>query len=106
MNYLKLYPLLAKVYPNMPKDVNQFHEAGGMTYIMEQLLAGGYLHDDAKTVVGNGLTQYTKTPRLNNEQLEWTDAFNLDNTILRSKDEPFSHEGGCILLSGNRGWCE
>lgn len=99
----KAVPLLAKVYPNGAKDVNQFHEAGGMTYIMEQLLAGGYLHDDVKTVVGNGLTQYTKTPRLNNEQLEWTDAFNLDNTILRSKDEPFSHEGGLRLLSGNLG---
>ncbi len=99
----KAVPLLAKVYPNGAKDVNQFHEAGGMTYIMEQLLAGGYLHDDVKTVVGNGLTQYTKTPRLNNEQLEWIDAFNLDNTILRSKDEPFSHEGGLRLLSGNLG---
>ena len=99
----KAVPLLAKVYPNGSNDVNQFHEAGGMTYIMEQLLAGGYLHDDVKTVVGNGLTQYTKTPRLNNEQLEWTDAFNLDNTILRSKDEPFSHEGGLRLLSGNLG---
>ncbi len=99
----KAVPLLAKVYPNGAKDVNQFHEAGGMTYIMEQLLAGGYLHDDVKTVVGNGLTAYTKTPRLNNEQLEWTDAFNLDNTILRSKDEPFSHEGGLRLLSGNLG---
>lgn len=99
----KAVPLLAKVYPNGSNDVNQFHEAGGMTYIMEQLLAGGYLHDDVKTVVGNGLTQYTKTPRLNNEQLEWTDAFNLDDTILRSKDEPFSHEGGLRLLSGNLG---
>ena len=99
----KAVPLLAKVYPNGSKDVNQFHEAGGMTYIMEQLLAGGYLHDDVKTVVGNGLTAYTKTPRLNAEQLEWTDAFNLDDTILRSKDEPFSHEGGLRLLSGNLG---
>lgn len=99
----KAVPLLAKVYPNGSKDVNQFHEAGGMTYIMEQLLAGGYLHDDVKTVVGNGLTAYTKTPRLNAEQLEWSDAFNLDDTILRSKDEPFSHEGGLRLLSGNLG---
>lgn len=96
-------PLLAKVYPNGAADVNQFHEAGGMAYIIEQLLAGGYLHNDVKTVMGTGLQDYAKYAVLNNEQLAWTDAFNNDSNILSSANKPFSNEGGVRLLQGNLG---
>lgn len=96
-------PLLAKVYPSGSADVNQFHDAGGMAYIIEQLLAGGYLHNDVKTILGRGLDEYTKYAILDNDKLAWISAFNHDNTILSSKDKPFSNEGGLKLLQGNLG---
>lgn len=96
-------PLLAKVYPNGAADVNQFHNAGGMAYIIEQLLAGGYLHDDVKTIMGTGLKEYSKFAVLANEKLAWVDAFNKDSNILSQASSPFSHEGGVRLLRGNLG---
>lgn len=96
-------PLLAKVYPNGAADVNQFHSAGGMAYIIEQLLAGGYLHNDVKTIMGNGLDQYSKYAVLEQDKLSWIDAFNNDSSILSTTTSPFSHEGGVRLLSGNLG---
>lgn len=97
-------PLLATVYPNGPADVNQFHDAGGMAYIIEQLLKGGYLHNDVKTVLGNGLEEYTKYAILDDsKELTWTAAFNKDNKILSSAEKPFSPEGGVKLLQGNLG---
>lgn len=96
-------PLLAKVYPSGSADVNQFHDAGGMAYIIEQLLAGGYLHNDVKTILGHGLSEYTKFAVLQDNNLRWIDAFNNDDSILSSTDNPFSHEGGLKLLQGNLG---
>lgn len=98
-----IVPLLAKVYPNGAADVNQFHDAGGMAYIIEQLLAGGYLHNDVKTVIGDGLDSYSKYAILQNEKLTWIDAFNHDANILSEAKSPFSHEGGVRLLKGNLG---
>lgn len=96
-------PLLAKVYPNGNSDVNQFHAAGGMAYIIEQLLAGGYLHEDVKTVLGQGLSAHAKYAALENEKLVWQAPFNHDEAILSSVAKPFSHEGGVRLLQGNLG---
>ena len=97
-------PLLASVYPSGSADVNQFHDAGGMAYVIKQLLDGGFLHNDVKTVLGYGLDNYTKYAVLSNEQqLTWIDAFNNDTTILRAVDNPFSNEGGVKLLTGNLG---
>ena len=96
-------PLLSKVYPNGDADVNQFHSAGGMAYVIEQLLAGGYLHDDVKTVLGTGLSAHAKYAALESDKLAWQAPFNKDQNILRSAKEPFSHEGGVRLLKGNLG---
>ncbi len=96
-------PLLSKVYPNGDADVNQFHAAGGMAYIIEQLLVGGYLHDDVKTVLGTGLSAHAKYAALENDKLDWQAPFNKDQNILHSAKEPFSHEGGVRLLKGNLG---
>lgn len=96
-------PLLSKVYPNGDADVNQFHSAGGMAYVIEQLLAGGYLHDDVKTVLGTGLSAHAKYAALESDKLVWQAPFNKDQNILRSAKEPFSHEGGVRLLKGNLG---
>jgi phosphogluconate dehydratase len=60
-------PLLARVYPNGSADVNHFQAAGGMGYLIAQLLSAGLLHDDVHTIMGQGLHRYTVEPWLNNE---------------------------------------
>src|SRR3954466_13072337 len=52
-------PLLARVYPNGVADVNHFHSAGGMGFLIRELLESGHLHEDVKTVFGGGLSSYT-----------------------------------------------
>lgn len=99
----KAVPLLAKVYPNGDADINKFHRAGGVAFIIDQLLNNGLLHNDVNTVVGIGLEQYTKNPLLSNNILKWEKAENKDNSILTTINEPFSPEGGIKLLTGNLG---
>jgi len=98
-------PSLTRIYPNGLADVNHFHEAGGMGYLIRTLRDGELLHDDVSTVVGDGLENYTKEPFLNNQGLDWkdgpTESGNSD--ILRSVSNPFSPDGGLKLLSGNLG---
>src|SRR5690606_19230873 len=64
-------PLLARVYPNGSADVNHFQAAGGMGYLMQELLVNGLLHGDVTTVMGQGLTAYTNEPWLDNGALAW-----------------------------------
>ncbi|NGO91124.1 MAG: phosphogluconate dehydratase, partial [Halomonas sp.] len=45
-------PLLARVYPNGKADVNHFHAAGGMAFLIRELLDAGLLHEGVKTVAG------------------------------------------------------
>ena len=100
-----MVPLLARVYPNGKADVNHFHAAGGMGFLMRELLAAGLLHGDVKTVVGDGLAAYGQEPWLDNGQLAWRDvpATSGDTTVLRPVSEPFSADGGLRLLQGNLG---
>ena len=51
-------PLLARVYPNGSADVNQFHAAGGMSFIIGELLDAGLLDGTAKTVWGKNIFNY------------------------------------------------
>jgi phosphogluconate dehydratase len=98
-------PLLARVYPNGAADVNQFQAAGGIGFVIGQLLKGGLLHEDVQTVMGQGLAQYTTEPFLQDGKAVWragTDVSH-DAGILRSIDEPFDSEGGIRLLTGNLG---
>ncbi len=98
-------PLLARVYPNGKADVNHFHAAGGMGFLMQELLASGLLHGDVKTVMGDGLAAYTQEPWLDNGQLAWrpVPATSADTAVLRPVREPFSADGGLRLLQGNLG---
>ena len=57
-------PLMAKVYPNGLADVNHFHAAGGLGYMIGELLNAGLLHPDTRTVAGEGLELYTQEPKL------------------------------------------
>jgi phosphogluconate dehydratase len=101
-------PLLARVYPNGSADVNHFQAAGGMGYLIAQLLSAGLLHDDVHTIMGQGLHRYTVEPWLNpalNGQLDWRDvpAKSADEAVLRPVTHPFSADGGLRLLKGNLG---
>ncbi len=98
-------PLLAKVYPNGKADVNHFHAAGGMGFLIGELLDAGLLHGDVLTVAGEGLARYREEPVLDNGVLAWrpAPAQSGDDSVLRPAAKPFSPDGGLKLLSGNLG---
>ncbi|MDZ4392828.1 phosphogluconate dehydratase, partial [Cypionkella sp.] len=98
-------PLMAKVYPNGLADVNHFHAAGGLGYMIGQLLDHGLLHGDAKTVAGEGLRHYRSEPKLLDGRLTWAPGSNhtLNDKILRPASDPFQPTGGLRQLSGNLG---
>jgi phosphogluconate dehydratase len=98
-------PLIAKVYPNGSEDVNAFHAAGGMGFVIRQLLEAGLAHDDVLTVAGPGLHRYGQEPWLDEGRLAWRDgpAESLNRDILRPVADPFDPHGGLRLLTGNLG---
>lgn len=98
-------PLMAKVYPNGLADVNHFHAAGGLAYMIGQLLDAGLLHDDVKTVAGDGLTLYRQEPKLAEGRVTYTPGpgATLNDKILRPAADPFQPTGGLVQLTGNLG---
>jgi phosphogluconate dehydratase len=98
-------PLMAKVYPNGLADVNHFHAAGGLGYMIGQLLDAGLLHEDVVTVAGDGLSHYRQEPKLQDGTLVWAKGSptTLNDRILRPATDPFQPHGGLALLSGNLG---
>jgi phosphogluconate dehydratase len=98
-------PLLARIYPNGPADVNHFHAAGGTAVLIGSLLDAGLLHPDVTTVVGKGLDDYRREPHLDGDRLVWRDGPTLsaDPEVLRSADDPFAPDGGLRMLHGNLG---
>ncbi|HTI97134.1 MAG TPA: phosphogluconate dehydratase, partial [Rudaea sp.] len=99
-------PLLARVYPNGSADVNAFHAAGGMGFLIAQLLDAGLLHADIRTVNGTGLGAYRIEARLGtNGEVERVPVLreSRDNSVLRSIREPFRADGGLRVLDGNLG---
>ena len=98
-------PLMAKVYPNGLADVNHFHAAGGLPYMIGELLGAGLLHDDVSTVAGDGLGQYAKEPKLKDGALVWEDGpgASENEKILRPAADPFQPTGGLSELIGNLG---
>ncbi|MFQ3037731.1 phosphogluconate dehydratase [Neisseria cinerea] len=100
-----IIPLLIRVYPNGKADVNHFTAAGGLPFVIRELLDAGLLHDDVDTVVGHGMRHYTKEPFLIDGKLEWREAPETSGNedILRKADNPFSPDGGLRLMKGNIG---
>ena len=98
-------PLLARVYPNGLADVNHFHAAGGLGYMIGQLLDAGLLHPDVKTVHGTGLDGYASEPKLKGEAIDWQQGASetLNDRILRPVSAPFAPSGGLRQLDGNLG---
>ncbi len=98
-------PLMAKVYPNGLADVNHFHAAGGLGYMIGELLEAGLLHADTRTVAGDGLSLYTSEPKLKAGKLTWEagSGETLNDKILRPASDAFQSTGGLKKLSGNLG---
>ena len=98
-------PLMAKVYPNGLADVNHFHAAGGLGYMINDLLDAGLLHNDVTTVMGQGLDAYRQEPKLKDSGIAFVQgATNSQNDkILRPATDPFQKTGGLKQLSGNLG---
>ncbi len=102
-------PLLTRIYPNGAGDVNHFQQAGGMGFLIRELLSVGLLHQDVQTLLGKDLSAYCQQPYLDLEldanKLAWRDcteeSLNLD--ILAPASAPFMKEGGLKLLNGNIG---
>ena len=98
-------PLLTRIYPNGSADVNRFQMAGGMAFLIRELLDAGLLHDAVNTVMGRGLRAYAAEPWLDAGALAWrpAPAASGDLDVLRPASNPFSHHGGLRLLTGNLG---
>jgi len=98
-------PLITRVYPNGSGDVNHFHAAGGMAWVVRELLDAGLAHEDVLTVSPGGMRDYAQEPVLMDEALAWTSApaKSGDDTMLRPVSEPFQPDGGMRLVSGNLG---
>jgi phosphogluconate dehydratase len=98
-------PLIARVYPNGAADVNTFHAAGGVAFVIRTLLDAGLLHDDVVTVAGRDLSDYAREPEFNGDVLAWRPApeQSRDDAVLRSAAAPFQADGGLRLVSGNLG---
>ena len=101
----EITPLLARVYPNGNADVNQFHAAGGMSFVIGELLDAGLLDGTARTVWGDNLFDYISEPTLKNSQLVWnkSKSKSFDSNILKSTKDPHQKNGGLKMLKGNIG---
>ncbi len=98
-------PLIANVYPNGAGDVNAFAAAGGMPYVIGELVGAGLAHGDIRTVYGTSLADGAQQPSMDGDKLSFAPApaKSADPALLRPVAEPFQAEGGFALLKGNLG---
>ncbi|MEA2778649.1 MAG: phosphogluconate dehydratase [Rhodospirillaceae bacterium] len=101
----RVVPLLCRIYPNGQADVNHFHAAGGMGFVLRELIDAGLVHESLRGISGADLRAYTQEPYLDGDCLAWRDppAESLDRSVLRPASDPFDSEGGIRLLDGNLG---
>ncbi|MCH2223380.1 MAG: phosphogluconate dehydratase [Crocinitomicaceae bacterium] len=101
----EVIPSITKVYPNGSADINHFHASGGMAFVIYTLLQKGLLHEDVNTIIGPGLTSYTKEPKLRNGEIEYVEGpkKSMNDKIIRSVDHPFLKTGGLKVVKGNIG---
>ena len=98
-------PLLTRMYPNGAADVNHFHASGGMGFVIKTLLDNGLMHADVRTILGEGMYTYTKEAKIKEHKLVWEEGAeeSLNESIIRSANNPFSANGGIKILTGNLG---
>lgn len=97
-------PLLTRIYPNGPADVNHFHAAGGMGFVIRELLGAGLLNGEAQGV-GGPISHYSHEPFLDGDKVSWRPApeESGDLDIIRPASDPFSADGGLRLMTGPLG---
>ncbi len=101
-----IVPLLARVYPNGLADVNHFHAAGGMGFLIRELLDAGLLHEDVQTVWGEGLRPYAIEAKLGADGSVVREPAPLasgDAKVIATAAKPFQPTGGLKILTGNIG---
>lgn len=99
-------PLLARVYPNGLADVNHFHAAGGMGFLIRELIEAGLVHDDVRTVWGEGLEAYATEPHLGSDGKVLREPAvkqSGDEKVLTGWRKPFQEDGGLRVLTGDLG---
>ena len=101
----KLIPLMAKIYPNGLADVNHFHAAGGLSFMINELLNAGLLHEDVKNVNGHGMDHYRSEARLIEDEIKFLPGAvtSSNQKILRPIKDPFQSNGGLKQVTGNLG---
>jgi phosphogluconate dehydratase len=101
----EIVPSITRIYPNGEADINVFHAAGGVPFVIRTLLEAGLLHEDVHTILGFGLANFTKEPILKDNKIGWQDApkISAQLDVLRPASSPFSKTGGLTLLTGNLG---
>jgi phosphogluconate dehydratase len=97
-------PLLARIYPNGAKDVNDFQDAGGMAFVTYTLGSEGLIHTDHLTAGADSMDAWIGNPELHGDELIWKPAEeSADIDMLRPVSEPFRADGGMRLVKGNLG---
>ncbi|MDH0347440.1 phosphogluconate dehydratase [Aeromonas dhakensis] len=96
-------PLLVRMYPNGPADVNAFEQAGGVPGLMRRLAQEGLIYLDATPVFGE-MQDYLSRPVLVDGKLVWQPVGeSSDASVLSPSGSRFQATGGTKLLSGNLG---
>ncbi|MCH7377240.1 phosphogluconate dehydratase [Aeromonas sp. MR19] len=96
-------PLLVRMYPNGPADVNAFEQAGGVPGLMRRLAQEGLIHLDATPVFGE-MQDYLSRPALVDGELVWQPVGeSSDGSVLSPTGSVFQATGGTKLLAGNLG---
>jgi phosphogluconate dehydratase len=97
-------PLIARIYPNGSKDVNDFQDAGGMAFAVYTLAGAGLLHTDNLTAGADSMDAWISNPELHGDELIWKSAEeSADIDMLRPVTRPFQSDGGLRLVKGNLG---
>ena len=99
----KIIPLICSVYPNGSADVNQFHQAGGIAKMLEELVAADMIFQDIETVMGKGIDPYMQAPIIENEKLLWSKQLPpvSNPSIIASCSAPFKDNGGIKFIKGD-----
>jgi phosphogluconate dehydratase len=100
----KVVPLVARVYPNGSKDVNDFQDAGGMAFVAYSLGREGLIHRDTLTAGADSMEAWIGNPELHGDELVWKPAEeSADVDMLRPASDPFQPESGLQFVRGNLG---
>ncbi|MGY3859117.1 phosphogluconate dehydratase [Aeromonas intestinalis] len=96
-------PLLVRMYPNGPADVNAFEQAGAVPGLMRRLAQDNLIHLDATPTFGE-MQDYLSRPQLVDGKLVWQPVGeSTDPSVLSPSGSVFQVTGGTKLLAGNLG---